>query len=215
MFTLYTTPRSANGRKVLALSHHLGLNPDVQLVDVYSGQGQTPEYLAINPAGKVPCLVQDNFTLTESNAILQYISEAHGGFGLYSQAAKERAAITSWLFWESAHWQPALVTVLSAVVGHKLLPQIVPKPPAGPAWDDETLRPLLARLELHFRDNPFLALGRLTIADFSLGGMMTYFRAAGFPFDEFPQLADWYGRVESIEAWQKTEDPLWATHDES
>jgi len=61
MLTLYSTALSANGRKVL-----------------YRGEGRAAEYLAINPAGKIPALVDGDFTLCESNAILQYICEAHG-----------------------------------------------------------------------------------------------------------------------------------------
>ena len=211
MFTLYSTPLSANGRKVLALARHLGLEPVVHDVNVYGGEGQAPEYLAINPTGKIPCLVDGDFVLTESNAILEYVSEAHAGFRLFSKEARERAEIASWLFWESAHWQPALIGVLSAFVGHQLLPERVPEPSRAPDWRDETLRPLLTRLEVHLSDRAFLALGALTIADFSVGGMVTYFRAAEFPFEQYPNLAAWYGRLEELEAWQETEAPLWST----
>jgi len=207
--SLYTTPLSANGRKVLAVSHHLGLALEVHLVDVYRGEGRAPEYLAINPTGKIPFLVDGEFTLSESNAILQYLSEAHGRYRLFSESPKERAAIASWLFWESAHWQPAILPVLSQFVGHALLPETVPAPSEPPAWHDATLRPLLARLDAHLRDHAFVALDTLTLADFSLGGMMTYFRAAAFPFEEFPGLDAWFGRLESVEAWQKTATSLW------
>src|SRR5262245_61350550 len=46
MFRLYTTPLSANGRKVLAVTHHLGLAPQIELVNVYKGEGRTPAYLS-------------------------------------------------------------------------------------------------------------------------------------------------------------------------
>jgi glutathione S-transferase len=49
MFTLYTTPLSANGRKVLAVSQHLALAPEIKLVNVYQGEGRVPSYLAQNP----------------------------------------------------------------------------------------------------------------------------------------------------------------------
>ena len=209
MFTLYTTALSANGRKVLAAARQLGLEPDVREVNVYSGQGQAPEYLAINPAGKIPTLVEGDFVLPESNAILQYLCEAHGDFRLFSRDARERAAISSWLFWESAHWQPALVPVLSAFVGHKLLPDVVPAPSGDPDWESELLAPLLRRLDAHLADHLFLAQDALTIADFSVAGMGTYFRSCGFPFASFPHLAAWYGRVDALEAWSGTEADLW------
>ena len=76
MLTLYTTPLSANGRKMLALSRELGLRPQIRRVDVYRGEGRTPEYLAINPSGKIPTLVDGDLTLCESDAIGLYLCEA-------------------------------------------------------------------------------------------------------------------------------------------
>jgi glutathione S-transferase len=210
MSTLYSTTLSANGRKVLAVSRHLQLNPEIHVVNVYRGEGQTPEYLAINPMGKIPTLVEGNFILIESNAILQYISEAHGDYQLFSRNPKERATIASWQFWEAAHWQPALTPVLAPFVGHKLLPEVVPKPSEAPDWNNEHLQPLLARLDAHLRHHNYLAGNRLTIADFSVGGMMTYFHAGGFPFDAYPDLSAWYARLENLDAWRETEDALWS-----
>lgn len=88
MYTLYTTPLSANGRKVVALSRHLGLDPEIVEVNVYAGMGRTPEFLGRNPWGKVPTLVDGDLTLWESNAILQYITEAHGGFRLHGRTSR-------------------------------------------------------------------------------------------------------------------------------
>jgi glutathione S-transferase len=51
---LYTHHHSANGRKVLASSHHLKLDPEIILVNIYQGDGQKPDYLKINPFGKIP-----------------------------------------------------------------------------------------------------------------------------------------------------------------
>jgi glutathione S-transferase len=76
---IYATPLSANGRKVLAVSREFGLQPENHLVNVYRGEGRKPEYLAINPSGKIPTLIEGEFILFESNAILLYLAEAHGG----------------------------------------------------------------------------------------------------------------------------------------
>jgi glutathione S-transferase len=209
VLTLYTTPLSANGRKVLAVCHELGLEPDVHTVDVYRGEGRAPEYLAINPSGKIPTLVDDGFTLCESNAILQYLSAAHGDDRLGSRDPQDQARIAQWLFWESAHWQPALTTVLAAFVGHRLLPDVLPAPSGDPAWSDEGLRAALASLEARLATALSLVGSDLTIADFSVAGMATYFRAAGFPWGEYPSIADWYQRIEARDSWRATRTPLW------
>jgi glutathione S-transferase len=215
MVTLYTTPLSANGRKVLAASHQLGLAPEICLVNVYRGEGRSAEYLAVNPSGKIPTLVDGDFTLFESNAILQYLSEAHGEYRLWSREPRARAAIARWLFWESAHWQPVLSAILSPFVGHCLLPDVLPPPAPHVPWDSELLQPLLRTLEAVLKGHPFLTGESLSIADFSVAGMMTYFRAANFPFEKTPFLSARYARVEALDAWQSTEAPLWRTDRET
>lgn len=208
--TLYTTPLSANGRKVLAVARELSLAPEIRTVDVYRGGGRDPDYLALNPTGKIPTLVEGAFVLTESNAIAQYLAEAHGDFRLSSRDPRQRARIASWLFWEAAHWQPALVPVLSAHVGHRLLPEALSAPVGAPDWRDETLLPLLARLERTLSDAPFLAGDAPTLADFCVGGMTTYFGATGFPSDAYPALSEWMDRLATLRGWRASADPLWS-----
>jgi glutathione S-transferase len=210
LFTLYTTPLSANGRKVLVLTQHLGLEPEIRWVNVYRGEGRTPAYLAIHPSGKIPALVDGEFVLWESNAILQYVSEVYGGFRLSSRDPRQRADIARWLFWEAAHWQPALTSVLSAFVGHRLLPDMLPAPAGPPDWADPQLEPLLGLLGAHLANRSFLVGASLSIADLGVAGMMTYFRAAAFPFERFPALAAWFARIESLEAWMDTAVAPWA-----
>jgi glutathione S-transferase len=207
---IYATPLSANGRKVLAVSRQLGLNPEIHLVNVYRGEGRRAEYLAINPSGKIPTLVDGDFILFESNAILMYLAERYGGGRLWSVDAPSRSRIAQWLFWESAHWQPTLSAALSEWVGHRLLPERIPQPLSAPDWNGALLQPLLGTLDRAARTGAFLTGSDLTIADFSVAGMMTYFRFAKFPFDEFPGISSWYGRIEALESWRATESPLWA-----
>jgi len=209
MLRLYTTALSANGRKVLAVSRALGLDIEVTLVNVYRGEGHSPQYLAINPSGKIPTLVDGDFTLFESNAILQYLCEAHGDSRFWSVSPRRRAQIARWLYWESAHWQPALGPVLAPWVGHRLRPDAVPAPDGEPDWNAGALRPLFAMLNDTLGRSRFLVGEEPTLADFAVAGMVTYFPATGFPFEKHANFKDWYGRIESLDAWRDTQEPLW------
>jgi glutathione S-transferase len=210
MLTLYSTALSANGRKVLAVGRHLELDIDVRPVNVYRGEGRHAEYLAINPTGKIPALVDGDLTLYESNAILMYLCEAHGGYRLWSREPKPRGRIARWLFWESAHWQPTLGTLLSACVGHRLRPDLAPPPAAAPDWNAATPAPLLTVLEATLSASPFLAGDEISIADFAVAGMTTYFPVANFPFEKYPAFNEWYRRIGMLEAWRATREPLWS-----
>lgn len=178
-------------------------------MDVYRGEGRDPAYLAINPSGKIPALVDGDLTLCESNAILLYLAEVHGGGRLVPRDAAGRARMHQWLFWEAAHWQPAVTTVLAAFVGHRLLPDVLPAPTRDPDWADEAFRAQLGRLEARLAESPWLAGGDASLADLSVAGMATYFRAAAFPFDAHPALADWYARIEARPSWRASRAPLW------
>jgi glutathione S-transferase len=209
VLTLYTTPLSANGRKVLAVSHELGLSPQIHRVNVYRGEGRTREYLDINPSGRIPTLVDGELALCESNAILLYLSEAHGDFRLGSREPAVRAHIAQWLFWESAHWQPAVSQLLAPFVGHRLRPDILPAPKGEPAWTDEPFHGELGLLEARLARTPWLVGDQASLADFSVAGMLSYFRAAGFPWSAHPALAGWYSRIEARESWRATRTPPW------
>src|SRR6187551_3020266 len=175
MLTLYTTPISANGRKVLALVQHLALPVRLTTVNVYQGEGQTPTFRAINPSGKVPALVDGDFVLTESNAILAYLSECYGDFSLSSRSHARRADILRWMFWESSHWQPVLTRFLAPRVRQILFPTESTLR-AETEWQHAELVTLLSQLEAALAERPFLC-GEMSIADFSIAGMTTYFQA--------------------------------------
>jgi glutathione S-transferase len=207
--TLYSTALSANGRKVLAVARHLGVRAGVREVNVYRGEGRTSDYLAIHPSGKIPALVDGDFVLWESNAILQYLDEAYGDFRLSSRDARRRADVARWMFFEASQWQPTLVPVLSARVGHLLLPDLLPAPARAPTWEDAALAPVLGLVEAHLAARDFFTGSDLTLADFAMAGMATYFRACDFPFASFPGLRAWYARVEALPAWRDTAAPPW------
>ena len=207
-FALYSTPLSANGRKVLAVCKHLGLEPAVTVVDVYKGEARTPEFLAIHALGKIPVLVEGRTVVWESNAVLQYLSEAHGGYRLWSRTPKGRATIARWLYWETAEWQPALVPVLTGFVAREL-GLLEGSTPVTVDWSDERFRTQAQFLEEHLRGREFLANDELTLADFSVASMMMYVRRAWFPFRDFPNIDAWYERVEHLEAWRATAAGPW------
>ncbi len=208
-FKLYTSPISANGRKVLALTYYLNLDVEINLVNVYKGEGRLPDYLSINPFGKIPTLQDGDFILWESNAILEYIAEQYANYQLYSRDPQTRANIARWLFWESSHFQPAATLVLAGVVGHELVPEYVAKPTEDPAWHEPSFHDNINYLDAHFNSHPFIAGDKLTIADFSIAGMMTYFRFAKFPFERFANLNRWYETIEALDAWKKTATAPW------
>ena len=138
-----------------------------------------------------------------------YLSEAYGDYALWSKELKGRADLARWLFWESSHWQPTLTSVLRAVVAQKL-DLAPPSPEARADWNDPQFRDLAKLLDAQLSDRPYIGGLKLSIADFSIAGMMTYARACAFPFDAYPSIGKWYARIEALPAWQQTASEPWS-----
>ena len=103
---LYGFPISPNTWKVRAVAAHLGIVLDNQLVDLSRGEQRAPEYLALNPTGRTPTLVDGDFVLWESNAIMQYLASGKPN-ALWPDDARSRADIARWQSWQLAHWGKA------------------------------------------------------------------------------------------------------------
>ncbi len=104
---LYGFPLSPNTRKVIAVTKHLGLPLELQVVDLGKGEQRRPEFMKLNPNAKTPVLVDGDFVLWESTAIMEYLASKKPGNSLWSNDARQRADISRWLCWTIAHWGPA------------------------------------------------------------------------------------------------------------
>ena len=101
---LYHFP-STNPQKVTFAFKELGLDCELVPVDLSKGEQRQPAFLAHNPFGRVPVLVDDGLTLPESHAILAYLGEKAGR--LWPVSAAGRAEALRWLFFLSQHIMPA------------------------------------------------------------------------------------------------------------
>jgi GST-like protein len=103
MLDLYTAA-TPNGKKVPILLAELGLPYELHVIDFKANQQKSPEYLAINPNGKIPALIDKSvehgepITIFESGAILQYLAERAGK--LLPKDTRGRAEVLSWLYWQ-------------------------------------------------------------------------------------------------------------------
>ena len=101
---LYHFP-SPNPQKVTFALKELGLDCEIIPVDLAKGEQKAPAFLAVNPAGRVPVLIDDGETLTESQAILAYLGDKTGR--LWPVSVAGRAQALQWLFFLSQHVMPA------------------------------------------------------------------------------------------------------------
>jgi len=198
---IYSIQASNNCRRVNATVQHLGLEADV--VDPSLGDLKKPEFLALNPNGKVPLLVDGDLKLWESRAIMQYVASKKPGNTLWPSDPKRQADIARWQFWEAAH----LSQGTSAYAFENLFKKMFMKQDADPAalaigekaWN--TYAPIL---NAHLETNKWLCGDELTLADFSVGACFSYAEASGLPWDRYPHIKAWYARLAELPAWKNT-----------
>lgn len=97
-------------RVTLTALEQISVEYDDQLLDMQKGEHRTPQYLAVNPHGKVPALMVDGKVLTENGAILRWLDATYPEAGLFPAAtsAWQRAQQQSDLFWIASVWHPAV-----------------------------------------------------------------------------------------------------------
>jgi len=142
-----------------------------------------PDYLAINPAGSIPCLQEDGFVLAESMAITLYLARKYAQ--LWPADEQERAAALQWSFWAATGLEPPYNQW--ADHAHWLAPERKKPELAMAAWDD-LARPL-ARLEAALSHRAWLLDDRFTVADLNVASVICF--PSGAPLQRWPRVRDW------------------------
>jgi glutathione S-transferase len=186
---------------VLALKNHLALDCEVQLLDFKRGDQLTPQYLALNPNKKMPTLEDDGFVLWESNAILFYMAAKQPEKALWPSDLKAQADVLRWLAWESAHWDAESCGMVSYEKASKAVLGLRPPDPAFIARGEQNFARFAAVLNNSLAGKTWLVGERLTIADFSVGGVVPSAEHMGLSIGEYPEINRWYKRLSALPGW--------------
>lgn len=187
-------------RRVLALAKHLGIKAELVEMDARRKSMQAPEYVGINPNMKAPTLVDGGLVLWESSAIMAHLCVIAGSDMWPAHNPAEQVEVLRWLSWCDHHWSPA--------VGPYYFEHIV-KPTFGLGVPDnavlegkgEGLVRYARVLDTHLEGRSHVACERLTIADFQLASMATYWQEASMPLAPFKNITGWIERLMRIPAW--------------
>ncbi len=110
MLKIYGADLSSPANKVRFAANAIGLQYEYVKVDLRGGEHQKPEFLKVNPIGKIPAMDDDGFKLFESNAMIRYLADKSNS-PLYPKGLKERATVDSWIDFGSMHVGAAMAKV--------------------------------------------------------------------------------------------------------
>jgi len=200
---LYGLPASPNTWKVRAVAAHLGIALEDVMVDLGRGEQRAPDYLALNPTGRTPTLVDGDFGLWESTAIMQYLASLSPST-LWPNGARAQADIMRWQSWNLQHWGPSACQPLLFERFVKAIFDMGPPDPAVVARATEAFRREAAVLERHLSTRDHLVGDDLTLADFSVVAFLVYAGEAELPTADYPHLRSWSARIFALPAWRDT-----------
>jgi glutathione S-transferase len=189
---------TTNPRKACAVAKYLNSPVEFVHVDLVKGQNRTPEFLALNPNGKVPVLETGGGSLWESNAIMCYLARITGS-DLWPNDDRQ-IEVMRWLSWDSQHF--------TRHAGSLYFQHIV-KPAFGMGSPDRAVveeatgfvQRFAAVLNDHLRGRAYLVGDGLTVADFAVAITLPYAERARIPLAGFPEIERWHGRLSELPAW--------------
>jgi len=184
VLTLYDYLPSGNGYKVRLLLSQLGTPFRLVEKDILKGETRTPEFLAINPNGRIPVLeLDDGRRLAESGAILFYLAD---GTPLLPDDRYTRGEVLQWMFFEQYSHEPYIA--VARFWTHYL----------GKAVDAEKIErgyQALDVMERHLASRRFFVAERYSIADIALYAYTHVAHEGGFDLAAYPHVRAWLARV--------------------
>ncbi|MBD2014478.1 glutathione S-transferase family protein [Microcoleus sp. FACHB-53] len=158
----------------------LGIPYEFILLDLQAGEHRQPEYLAINPIGKVPAIVDGDFQLWESGAILFYLAQKYGNM---PSSLEEQAKINQWIIFGNATLGPGIFVEANR---EREMPKLM-----------TPLNQILAK-------QPFLLGDEFSVVDVAVGSILSYIPIMlKLDLSEYPAVVDYMKRLSERPAFQK------------
>lgn len=201
-FVLYDYLPSGNGYKCRLVLKALDLPYELRQMNIVAGATRTPEYLAVNPNGKIPVLmVPGRGPIAESHAIINYLAE---GSELVPSDPYERALVWQWLAFEQYQLEPGVATVRFWLHSLKKTPEEL-----GERYTERFQRgaEALAVLERGLTGRQWLVGDGATIADIALFAYTHVADEAGYRLEEFPAISAWIAGFKSLPWYSPITEP--------
>ena len=183
----FAPTRSIRARWML---QELGSDFEAHTVNPKAGAHHDPEYLELNPAGKVPVLIDGDLVLTESVAIVLYLAEKYGDRGFLPADVQLRAEAYRWILFAVTE----LEQPLWRIARHTTLYPEQDRLPSDVQLARRDFLPMAAILENHMKDRVYVVGDRVTAADFVVAYTLDWAGEARL-LGECPALRSYVGRM--------------------
>ena len=199
MITVYGRRNSSSVQLVMWAIHELGLAHE--RLDYGHGHAatDTDDYLAMNPMGRVPALVDGSVCLFESGSILRYLAAQYGDDGFWPTDPIERAALDVWAEWGKNTFTEAVLEVF--VYDVRMDPET--RDPRVLEQASQKVGALAAVLDERIGDGPYLAGKQLSFADLACGHILYRYFNLEWPRPDLPNLKSYYEELKLRSAFSE------------
>lgn len=203
MMKLYALPITPSSIKVSAVLEHLKMPCTYETIDLTKMEQKTPEFLKINPNGRVPVLEDNGFLLSESEAIMQYLAAKKPDAKLWPSDPKKQATISRWQHWQSMHFGHDCHEIIFEKFAKANVPGLGNPDPKIIQRAQEALATLLPILDQALKESTYIAGEELTIADFSLASWFVFQSLYEISLTPYKNISRWYKKISELPAWKK------------
>ncbi|KAG5673500.1 hypothetical protein PVAND_003544 [Polypedilum vanderplanki] len=188
---LYYLSGSMPSRACMLLARLLNLNFEIKQVNIPNNEQFNEDFVKLNPAKKIPVLVDGDYVLSESRAILAYLVNSRSpGSNLYPTDPKQRGIVDQRLYYDATVFLPNMLAVIRPIVVEK-------KTEISPTLQ-KPIEESLEMIERYLNEYEYVAASHLTIADISMLPSVTTAREFGFNLTKYPRLNKWHHKLETL-----------------
>jgi glutathione S-transferase len=184
---------------VRTTAFHLGLEHEHEPLRPNAAAEDAPDFRKASPSGRIPALLDGDFGLNESNAIMVYLCSKKPGV-LMPADAQGQALVQQWLSFALAHWARGWNVLQFELLAKKMFGM----GEADPALVETGLANFhrhAALIEAHLDGREWLVGDSLTIADIALAAGLLHHAGVPLPTEAYPRMIAWHGRVSALPAW--------------
>ncbi|WP_293420819.1 glutathione S-transferase family protein [Phreatobacter sp.] len=186
-------------RKVCAVAKLLDMPLDYVLVDLGKGEHRTPAFRAMNPAGKVPVLVDGDLTLSEADAIAMHLA-VKAGSDLWPSDPARQVEVQRWLSFAAHELNPQT----GALYFEHIIKSHFGMGPVDAEAEATTIKAAkrhLSVLDGRLAASRWLAGDSLTIADIAAGVTLPWAQKANIPLADFAHVRRWHDELSRLKGW--------------
>jgi glutathione S-transferase len=188
MLHIYGTPLSSPTNKVRYVANYLGIPNEFHSVNLSAGEQRKPEYLKINPLGRVPAIDDNGFKLAESNAIVRYLANKQQS-PLYPSDLQQRAIVDQWIDYASQHVMMSLSRIMYNTYFYKF---------TGVEKDERSLQDgrkfiaeYLPQVEKQLSKHAFITGDKITLADLVMLAALDVVETCQVDLSPFSYITAW------------------------